>query len=381
MNQGYHKILIFCNTYMQIINAIQIKVSFFKSIQVDLIVSDHSRNAKNVVGRLEESGLFGRVAYVDTKYIDYQQSLWEDLKDVFSVNFGRNKKYKDFLWREDFTYDLILIYNISMLVYSAYDELVKKGIKPSCMRYEEGINCYQDMAKAPTGKRNKMTEIIRKSSSKKNLLKHINEVFCYFPMFFSTENKWKVNRIPPLRRENQEFIRRLNTIFDYSSEKDKFPQKYIYFATSSDIDGNSVGETDLVLQLGEILGEENLMIKVHPRDTRTVYEDAGLQVNRNSDIPWEVIQLNHDFSNYIFISLSSGSVLTASAMLGDDIESYYLFPVVAGKNTNFDEHSANVLLPLIEKLHNANLCTRCKCLQNIDELRNIKNTRADCIKV
>lgn len=44
------------------------------------------------------------------------------------------------------------------------------------------------------------------------------------------------------------------------------------------------------------------------------------------------MQLNYDFSNHVFLTLSSGSVLNASAILGDSIPTYYLYLYVKTRN-------------------------------------------------
>ena len=58
--QAPQTILIFCKTFMQVINAVQIKLQFFKNATVDIIVSDDSKNAQKMVAGLEMTGLFRR---------------------------------------------------------------------------------------------------------------------------------------------------------------------------------------------------------------------------------------------------------------------------------------------------------------------------------
>lgn len=107
---------------------------------------------------------------------------------------------------------------------------------------------------------------------------------------------------------------------------------------------------------------------MHPRDKRTIYEEMGLTVSRSSAVPWELIQLTHDFSDHVFISLVSSSIVTASAILHDDIESYFLFPAIKGKSRFYDEFIAESMQPLIENLQNTGLCKNLRCINGVNEI-------------
>lgn len=125
----------------------------------------------------------------------------------------------------------------------------------------------------------------------------------------------------------------------------------------------------MVLQIAEMVGKENLVVKTHPRDFRTVYEEAGLMVSRESAIPWEIIQLNHDFSKHIFISLSSGSLVTAMAMLDDNIRGYYLYPLLRGKNKGFDMKYERMIGETLQELHDMRKCKTVQIVNSIDNLK------------
>ena len=134
-----------------------------------------------------------------------------------------------------------------------------------------------------------------------------------------------------------------------------------------DIDGKKIEEDQLVKQLAESLGKDNVIIKVHPRDTRNIYRNMGLEILENSEIPWEIIQLNNEFSDKIFISLSSGSILNASAMLNENIRTYYLFPCIKGKDQAFDEYCL-VLGKLVKELQGLGYCTHHEIISQIDKI-------------
>lgn len=65
-------------------------------------------------------------------------------------------------------------------------------------------------------------------------------------------------------------------------------------------------------------------VKTHPRDSRTIYKDHGFNVDVNSSIPWEAIQLSGDFSDKVFLTINSGSVLSGSTMSEKPVKTFYM---------------------------------------------------------
>lgn len=336
MNTG-QRILFISNTYMQLITAIQLKLSIFKDVQADLILSDHSVNAHSIANRLQNCGIFSRIHNINSREIIYEQGKLADLKDVVSVSFHLGNKFKSMLW-QDTVYHAIFYYNLEPLLFCAYDESVKSGVKPQCIRYEEGMLSYANIVYGyDDSPRMKAVRYLRRFLHKESIFDLTKDFYIYYPELFPGD-RGVCHKIPHLSREDQIFIKTVNTIFNYHPEEECYAQKYLFFASPADIDGNPVGETELVMQVSDMVGKENLLVKMHPRDGRHVYEEQGIVVSRSSAIPWEVIQLNHHFEDHVFLSVSSASVLNASAMLGDYIPTFFLYPLVKGKNSFVDRY-------------------------------------------
>ena len=77
--------------------------------------------------------------------------------------------------------------------------------------------------------------------------------------------------------------------------------------------------------MASLVGKNNLLIKIHPRDYRTIYADHGFNVDENSAVPWEAIQLAGDFSEKIFLTVNSGSVLAGSFMSKKPVRTFYMY--------------------------------------------------------
>jgi len=136
------QMLFLCSTYMQLINAMQLKRTVFKSEYADIILNDHSRGSEAVAHRLEKLHLFNRVRWVNNKKIFFQQKYIEDIADVFSINFGNNQKFRNMLWDDIPDYDKIYFFNMDYLLLCVWDVMEKRGKKTQLVRFEEGIPSY-----------------------------------------------------------------------------------------------------------------------------------------------------------------------------------------------------------------------------------------------
>ena len=94
---------------------------------------------------------------------------------------------------------------------------------------------------------------------------------------------------------------------------------------------------------------------MHPRDTRKIYEKHGIEVMRESFIPWEVIQLNLNMSDKILLTVNSGAFISISALYGNDINAKFLLREVETKNQVLVARTFNIERTLI-RLHELGLC-------------------------
>ena len=90
------QVLICCNTYMQLITAIQLREKIYMNDIVDLIISDHSVGAEEVYERLKNAELFHRVSFCQNRYTQHEQGSFADIADIFRGIFSVGKKYRSF---------------------------------------------------------------------------------------------------------------------------------------------------------------------------------------------------------------------------------------------------------------------------------------------
>lgn len=366
----YKSILFFVNTYMQLITAIQIRVYLFGKAEADIILTDCSQNMEHISQRLKNLQLFRKILFIKTRYVMSEQSFMKDIGDVIRWMSGNYNKYREILGNEESVYYAIFYYSPDIFFYIACDNSAKNGIEPKCFRYEEGILSYPEMKQfSPPGRRLQLFRLLRLLHGQPDFLCDTENFFCYYPELFGDNPRQICHGIPFLRKGDREMQRIWDAVFGYMPKVCR--QKYIYFSTSWDIDGKRIEEHRLVEMISKMVGRENLIVKAHPRDGRGIYEKMGLEVWKESFLPWEIIQLNQDFHDKVFLSLSSGSVLNACAMLHENIETFYLFPYIKGKNKKIDAYCKE-LEKSLKSLQKMGYCENHRITGQMESIKRVK---------
>lgn len=314
--------LIISNTHYQTIVSLQLRLTLFKEDDVVFLVSDHSNGSKEIVERFNKIRVFEDVKYIQTRDIINNNTKRGEWEDFFCFTFSKKNKY-DFYLNDikNLYFDELVVYNFNFDIYGLYSVLssVNPQIKISMM--EEGILSYSKSQ--PTPKKLALSGKIRNGIGKKNIENAVGNFYCFYPCLY--EGKYRPVQIP-LIRPKSEIVEILKEVFDVQAQDLHYDRKYIFFASVFDFEGGTpIGEFELVKQIADTVGKDNLLIKIHPRDRRTVYHDNGFMVDRNSSVPWEVIQLSHDFSNHVFLTATSGSVLSGNFLTDIPVRTYYLF--------------------------------------------------------
>ena len=266
--------------------------------------------------------MFEDVNYIQTKDIIHNNTKKGEWKDFFCFSFFNKNRY--FFYLKDIKnhyFDEIIVYNFNFDIYGLYSILssVNPHIKVSMM--EEGILSYKKVQPFP--KKLALSGKIREQLGKKNMNDAAGCYYCFYPCLY--DGKYRPVQIP-LIHPKSEIVAILKEVFDVHEQDLHYDRKYIFFASVFDFEGGTpIGEFELVKQIADTVGKDNLLIKIHPRDQRTIYRDNGFTVDKNSSVPWEVIQLSHDFSNHVFFTATSGSVLSGNFLTDIPVRTYYLF--------------------------------------------------------
>ena len=330
-------ILFYCNTHYQIIISLQIAKCFFRDDNVKLIVSDHSNNAKKYVENLKNVIGEDKVHFVKSKSFDYCKLNCTNF--IFKIRQFVLKRFP-LLNVEFVSFDKFIAYNANFSVEMLVRHL--KNINPNIVisRMEEGILSYNNITKElqeHVGLIQSLKEYIKDKIGWYDIYKYEQNMYCTYPQLY--KGKLNTIQIPLIDTSDKEFIEKISKVFGVDREKLAYPQKYIFFSSVLDFEGGKpVGELQMALKVAELVGKENLLVKVHPRDDVNRFIKVGLTVDKNSSVPWEAIQLNYDFSNHVFLTVCSGSVLSISSIILNPPTTYLLYKLINSSNSVFKDN-------------------------------------------
>lgn len=312
-------ILFISNTYYQVIEMIQMKLTLFKEAKATAIISDCSNNAEKVLNRLKATGIFDQCYFIRVKEQLHRKKTSLDKIRQIPMFISGNGDVWDALQLG--CYDEIIYYNQDDIIFSIYAKLYRENPNLKVSRFEESIYSYD--SGSWTALKYTAAQVVRKLLGRKNLEEAYSNFYCYFPELYHGD--MDVVPVPAISEEHG-LADILTKVFDLHFKQDDYKYKYIYFSSVYDFEGNKpIGELDLVKRIAEVVGNDNLLVKVHPRDDAGRFTDTGLNVDTHSNVPWEAIQLGMDFSQHIFLSVNSSSVISATLLQDNPPKVFYMY--------------------------------------------------------
>ena len=336
--------LAICNTYSQLIITLRLIETLWQGDQVDLVLSDHSIGTREACENLRGLGIFRNVYWRATKEMCAPRSgVVSTVAKVRAFCFGVEDRE---ITEND--YDEVSFFNVNTYLRGVYSKLSDRR-RLSCSMFEEGVLSYAQ-SDFPNKLGLKLCDAIRDFMGKRHLEEDTKLFYCFYPEFY--RGALTPVAIPRISRDSAvgEVLLR---VFGITKDMFDIKEKYIFFTSVYDFEGGDpIGEFGVVKQCADLLGRDNLIVKTHPRDTRTVYADNGLHVYRNSTIPWEAIQIFADYSDKVFLTASSGSVLSGNAMSGSPAKTFYMHKLC---NLESNPSAQKTLATLENLLNNAQM--------------------------
>lgn len=344
------KIIILCNTYFQILIAIQLRLKEYTNDRVFLLVSDHSKDSLFVANKLKQCSLFSEVIYINTqrKYIDKDRGIILRIKNLYSMLFGDDLLSKKITCNVD----EFLFYNLDLYTRSLFATLIRSNVNLKCKRFEEGVISYN----FPLIQHNiravlpLLSDFIRKFFLKqKCLLDLLSDFYCFSPDLYN--GSMIVHQIPKIKCCEIRPI--LKMIFDIDDSIYKY--KYIFFTSVYDFESKKpIGEFYVLEKIRKIVGNDNLLVKVHPRDKRNIYKQSGYNIDVNSNICWEAIMICANIKDSILISVNSSCLLTSNIIKNNTCSSVFVYNLCNYKNDTYAELSVKRIQNIINSCNGVN---------------------------
>ena len=354
------RLLFLCNTLYQLIGASSIR-EMFPSDQADLILSDHTTRNKKIFDRFQKEKLiFDNIYYIETKYLyEYDNRL---------SNYERNKDYK-----EDTTiskmmnlnnYDMFFCANAEPFSTRVVNYLMHKNKHIQINWFEDGLSAYSfDKCYFPSWK-GKIKAELKNALGLFGVTSSVSSYYVFQPDKMLWTPKAAIKQIQPI---SEKLSIELGQLFDFSNCVDKYEEKYIFFEDGA-MDWSTNADVELVKVIAEIVGKENIIVKIHPRNPVNRFKELGFKTNQDTSIPWEIIASNIDIENKVLISMYSQSVITPEVLLGRNG-----IVIALGDVEGYSDSKVKELFAYIKEQYLNKKRDRYYVPKNVDELKDITN--------
>lgn len=323
-------ILFRCDSVYQLMNAIQIKITLLKDEAADLLLSDHT-NFDSLIPSLQESGIFEEVKrlYSKKKADEYWTYSKEERKNISKdpqkyVDMDvLDKEYTEFYISFETAYAKLMYY-----------AMVKKGMHPKVHLFEDGMATYVCDVK----KRCMEDGMDHAFYKEDQFIDNIERLLLYDPALFIGEKMpFPIEKIPTIDYKNKE----VKDVFHHIFGEAKLPkQKFIFLEEAFFDDKIPSNDLELVLRIAEIVGKDQMIIKLHPRNKVNRFQEYGFQTMQHTQVPWEITLMDEDITDKILFTISSNASITSKLIFEKNMNVVMLYRMFTGKtwlmgNANF----------------------------------------------
>jgi Alpha-2,8-polysialyltransferase (POLYST) len=324
-----------CCTPYHVIVSVHMARNLYTNDRNEIFISNHFGDSIKIYKNLKKSDLFHNVYYVTDKELSYDKSF---LKISKIKGFLFNEK-KSILSEEiDFNYDKLFLFTHSFFSILITNLVKKNNKNAQISMVEEGIMTYLLGTNNLKDKIKNYIDIICKFFLNKRFLnpKMVNYIYLFEPKLYSGNFNYKLRKIPKIPLDSN-FCSKLNEIFNYSAQSNFKTAKFIFFDQSFGIDKNKqIDERKVIEELLNFLINDEVLIKLHPRDSKDKYQDLNLKNVNNSNYPWEIICYNEEIKNRVLIAVNSSAVFTPQILFRKMNSIILLHKVFGVNNTQFN---------------------------------------------
>ena len=338
------KVLFYAFTPFEIISAIAIKGEYFANDMVDIIIDDSIQNQVQLQANINSAHVFNNAIIAERsqyfgKYNNRIKHEFYRIKATLDSTFFA--KYIDNL---DSAYDVFVTTEIDYFTDSIYSYLRKRNAKLDVILMDEGYSSYTYYFRekvAPQYLKNKVKNFffygIGRIYGRHFIAKEAKRIFLFRPELMC----WKDNvyKIMPIEiHDTEKLIEEINAAFDYDNKLIKdYRNKYIYFEESFFWSNRNSNDLRIINKIADIVGKENITIKLHPRNKINRFDNLGYTVQQSVGLPWELFAINMNAGDdKVFITFSSGAVLNYKFLTDKSYKTVLLYKCMSNEYYKVD---------------------------------------------
>ena len=331
------KILFAVDSFFQLIEATNLRMTVFKDEEADIFIYSSTPNSNAICQNLIESKLFNKCVLVNSPLLHCGSSFSFFKKFpkyfIYLYTLISPKKYvQNVLNCDKLNYDLFLFSGVGAVTECIFNAIFKVNRKIRCYRFEDSYVSYtREYGKTKGAFRIIFERLMYKFFGSTEIDGYIDGYYFADPDLVTTTFNYPIIRAPKISRNNTKLVNVLNKVFNFSKIEDSYKEKYIFFESGDSYFEKNDEDIDFVKELVAIVAQDSVLIKRHPRFKNNRFSKTGANFTKSSSIPWELIQLNIKMDNKIFITTTSAAALTSSVYFNDDCKSILLFEMMVNK--------------------------------------------------
>jgi hypothetical protein len=286
---------------------------------VDIIITDHIRNHQDIVDSLEKEKLFRHVYSMNAYELDYYKGDYKafDFRGGVTlrrcINAFQRKRIISHLINITEMYDEFWSTDVLESTNLIYDSLKNKNLNLKMVFFEEGpvsVLCDQNnqFVRNRYGNVGKPLKIIYKILKYRLIYGNYDKAYSSVLSIADWKPYFPIYSIPQLDQSDKKYLEILNRVWKYTPD-DNLKNKYIFFEESFALNGIDNKDKKIVEDLCDVVGNENVIIKLHPRTRENRFKDLNVTVNNINNAPWELIALNTVDNQNILVAVSTGGLI------------------------------------------------------------------------
>lgn len=326
------RVLFATDSYFQLIIALNLRTTIYADYDADIIIYDSVPSASQICRRLRECNVFSNVYHAVTSLTrcGRNYSFVEKVPKYFVYLFSL--LFPKFVLRNiagnivENSYDDFVFNSYGALCECIFNVCYKNNKSIKCSRFEDGFPSYFTLWGSSKGKYRRLLEsMFFKLGIAQNIENYIDKIYFEEPDLVLIEFPYKIVASPKFGRSNKKMIDTLNYIFDYDPNSDSYDKDiYLFEDGRLFFDGNDE-EVDIVSNLIKYVPKDRIIIKMHPRRKENRFKHLDISSMKAATVPWELIQLNKDFSGCFFITAASSIAFSSDVYFGDKCHKILLY--------------------------------------------------------
>lgn len=329
--------LMVCSTPYQIMIAAILRMQCLnKEDSVDLIITDTFSNYDVIAERIRKTCLYRDVYIATVKKLLTVNTIKEKFDKLLFLIFFKNGLEKAIRKKLE-CYDEMYFNNDSIFTYNLMSILYIKNPHCKFIKFEEGYISYT-LERIPSIKSKRLVSFRNRLINIKISLEP-NSFYVLMPELIMHDYNYPILNIDKNILTQKDYTDFISFVFQTDKAAESYNRKCIIFEESFAADGIDIDDIELYKSVIDLVGAENITVKMHPRSLKNRFEQQDLDIHLPDGIPWEAVILSPKFNkSTVFLTLASGSVTSSRMLLNDTTPSFLLYKCLNKRPSIWDSN-------------------------------------------